>query len=59
MDEELPTPELDYAYLAEFAKVENNSLTAVGASYTHVEADRLPVIHTVYVAGRVRALEAV
>lgn len=51
------SPELDYAYLAEFAKVDNNSLTAIGASYTHITTNRLPVRHMLYVAGRVRAAE--
>lgn len=49
--------ELDYAFLAEFAKVENNQLTVVGASYTHVFAPTLPANHILYVAGRVRSLE--
>ncbi|MFF2296983.1 DUF6941 family protein [Arthrobacter sp. NPDC058127] len=50
--------ELDYAFLAEFAKVENNQLTVVGASYTHVLAQTLPVNHLLYVAGRVRIAES-
>jgi len=32
--------ELDYAFIAEFAKVENGKLTAVGASYLDVRAHR-------------------
>ncbi|MHA7240013.1 DUF6941 family protein [Arthrobacter sp. TMS1-12-1] len=49
--------DLDYAFLAEFAKVEGNKLTAVGASYTHVQVPSLPSQHLVYVAGRIRAPE--
>lgn len=49
--------ELDYAFLAEFAKVESNQLTVVGASYTHVFTPSLPANHLLYVAGRVRSLE--
>ncbi|MDP9904546.1 DUF6941 family protein [Arthrobacter bambusae] len=49
--------ELDYAFLAEFAKVENNQLTVVGASYTHVYTGSLPANHILYVAGRVRSTE--
>lgn len=48
-------PELDYAFLAEFARVEGDSLTSVGASYTRVLVREVPTRHTVYVAGRVRA----
>ncbi|MBL0706625.1 DUF6941 family protein [Sinomonas cellulolyticus] len=48
-------PELDYAMLAEFAKVEADRLTVVGASYTHVFAPEVPTTHLLHVAGRVRA----
>lgn len=49
-------PDLDYAFLAEFSKVEpNGMLTAVGASYTQLNVPRLPVGHALYVAGRFRA----
>lgn len=47
-------PELDYAFLAEFAKVEANKLTAIGASYTFVHTPNLPAFHMLSVAGRVR-----
>ncbi len=50
-------PELDYAFLAEFAKVDHDQLTAIGASYTHVTASQLPVTHQLYIAGRIRAPE--
>lgn len=46
--------ELDYAYLAEYAKVGEGLLTAVGASYTFVRALEVPSPLIVYVAGRVR-----
>ncbi len=50
-------PELDYAYLADFAQVVDNRLTSVGASFTHVTALSLPAPHNVYVAGRIRCPE--
>ncbi len=50
-------PELDYAYLADFAQIQDGKLTAVGASFTHVTAVALPAVHMVYVAGRVRCPE--
>lgn len=47
---------LDYAFLADFAKVEpNGTLTSVGASFTYVKAQQLPARHQLAVAGRVRA----
>lgn len=46
--------ELDYAFVAEFAKVDHGALTAVGASYTEVRVTDLPVAHLLCVAGRVR-----
>ncbi|GAA3699303.1 hypothetical protein GCM10022377_10380 [Zhihengliuella alba] len=50
-------PNLDYAFLAEFARVEGDSLTSVGASFTRVEVATFPSTATIYVAGRVRAEE--
>lgn len=51
--------ELDYAYLAEYARVDpGGSLTAVGASYTHVTLPTLPTQHLIAVAGRIRATTA-
>lgn len=48
--------ELDYAFLADFAKVEpNGTLTAVGASWTHLVSPELPAAHRMAVAGRIRA----
>lgn len=46
--------ELDYAYLAEFAKTERGSITAVGASFTEVVAPSYPSAIDVTIAGRVR-----
>lgn len=46
--------ELDYAFVAEFAKVDHGALTAVGASYTEVLVKELPVGHMLCVAGRIR-----
>lgn len=51
--------ELDYAYLADFAKVEAGKLTAVGASYTHMRVSALPAPHLVCLGGRVRLSEDV
>lgn len=49
-------PELDYAFLAEFAKVEpNGTLTSIGASYTRLAVPQLPSSHQLTVAGRLRA----
>mgnify|MGYP006887528295 CR=1 FL=1 len=49
--------ELDYAFLAEYAKAEDGKITAVGASFTQVEAMNYPGILDVSVAGRIRRLE--
>ena len=46
---------LDYAFVADFAKVEpNGTLTAIGASWTFVQANTLPSVHRMAVAGRIR-----
>lgn len=49
--------ELDYAFVAEFAKVESGTLTAVGASYLEVRPPAFPAQHSFSVAGRIRAPE--
>jgi hypothetical protein len=49
--------ELDYAFIAEFAKVESGKLTAVGASYLEVRPPTFPVPHSFSIAGRIRAPE--
>lgn len=48
--------ELDYAFVADFAKVEaNGTLTSIGASWTFLETKDLPAVHRMAVAGRIRA----
>lgn len=48
--------EIDYAFLADFAKVEpNGTLTSVGASFTYLTAPAFPSAHRIAIAGRVRA----
>lgn len=49
--------ELDYAFIAEYAKVEAGKLTAVGASYLDIRPPVLPAQHILFIAGRVRAPE--
>lgn len=46
--------ELDYAYLAEFARVEANSVTAVGASFTQVVVPAIPWQGRVTLVARIR-----
>lgn len=46
--------ELDYAFLAEFAKTERGTITAIGASFTEVGAMSFPSTIDVTIAGRVR-----
>ena len=46
--------ELDYAFLAEYSKVDEGKLTAIGASYTHVRFNQLPATHFLSIAGRIR-----
>lgn len=47
--------ELDYAFVADFARVESGKLTAVGASYSQVSVEAFPATHFFAIAGRVRA----
>jgi hypothetical protein len=47
--------ELDYAFVAEFAKVENGKLTAVGASFIDARPPALGAPFFFSVAGRIRA----
>lgn len=48
-------PSLDYAFLADFARVDpNGTLTVVGASFTMLQVEALPVGHLFSIAGRVR-----
>jgi hypothetical protein len=54
----LSVAELDYAFIAEYAKVEpGGKLTTVGASYTHLIVSAVPAQHLLAVAGRIRAAE--
>jgi hypothetical protein len=46
---------LDYALVADYARVEGGKLTIVGASYTHVRTPTIPGAHLLAVAGRVRS----
>lgn len=51
--------ELDYAFVADYARVEpNGTLTAIGASWTHLWVSEMPTVHRLSVAGRVRATAA-
>lgn len=49
--------ELDYAFLADFATIQEGRLTAVGASFTHAFIPQLPAVLDFAVAGRVRVRE--
>lgn len=49
--------ELDYAYLADFAVVQEGKLNAIGASFTHVVAAEIPTVLQLSVAGRIRATQ--
>jgi hypothetical protein len=49
--------ELDYAFVAEYAKVEAGKLTVVGASFSDIRPPSLPLHHLLFIAGRVRAPE--
>lgn len=46
--------ELDYAFLAEYAKTERGTITAVGASFTEVKSSVFPSFLDVAIAGRIR-----
>lgn len=49
--------DLDYAYLAEFARVDGSTVTAVGASFTHVIVQGLPWQGRVTLVTRIRCGE--
>ena len=51
------TAELDYAFLAEFAKTEKGTLSVIGASFTQVVSHSYPGMLELSVAGRIRRLE--
>ncbi len=46
--------ELDYAYLADYATVQDGKISAIGASFTHVRPPELPFLFSSAVAGRIR-----
>lgn len=48
------TAELDYAFLAEYAKTEAGTITAIGASFTEVRVRTFPAVMDIAVAGRIR-----
>lgn len=51
-------PDLDYAYLAEYARVDPvGTLSVIGASFTEVTGVRFPASMAVYIAGRLRMAE--
>lgn len=50
--------ELDYAFLADHAQVENGRLFVTGASFTHVQTGGFPSGLRMSVAGRIRAEES-
>ena len=52
--------EIDYAFLAEYARVDpaSGTLTAVGASWTYVQSSEFPSAHRMSVAGRIRSTMA-
>ena len=49
--------ELDYAFLAEYAKTEHGTITAIGASFTEAKSSSFPSVLDVSVAGRIRRPE--
>jgi len=49
--------ELDYAYLADYAQIENGKISALGASYTHAVIETLPATWMTSIVGRVRSSE--
>lgn len=52
-------PDLDYAFLADYAVVTAGKLTAVGASFTHISKPALPAVQLLAIAGRIRAPQSV
>lgn len=50
--------ELDYAFLADYASIQGDRLTTVGASFTRMETQALPAHAWFAVAGRIRCDEA-
>lgn len=50
-------PKLDYAFIAEHAQVAAGKLNVLGASYTHLRVQDLPMMHSLAIAGRIRTPE--
>lgn len=50
--------ELDYAFLADYAAIQDGRLTTVGASFTHMFVPQLPARAEFSVAARLRVLES-
>ena len=46
--------ELDYAFLAEYAKSDRGTLTVIGASFTEISVKTFPSLMDLAVAGRIR-----
>ena len=46
--------DLDYAMLADYASIEGDKLTVVGASFTRAVVDQVPTQGMIAVAGRIR-----
>ena len=49
--------ELDYAFLADFATIQDGRLTVVGASFTRMVVTEYPTFALLGVAGRIRCAE--
>ena len=49
--------ELDYAFLADFATIQDGTLTVVGASFTRMVVTEYPTFALLGVAGRIRCDE--
>ncbi len=49
--------ELDYAFLAEYASIQDGKLTTVGASFTKLRTPEMPTQDFLAVAGRIRCDE--
>lgn len=54
LDRDITEPELDYAFLADWAEVRDGKLDVLGASYTSLDVSILPWTHDLYIAGRLR-----
>jgi hypothetical protein len=51
-------PDLDYAFLTEYAKVEpQGTLSVIGASFSRIQIPTVPSTLNIFLAGRLRAAE--